>query len=91
LSHDEQEEEMSIFGKIKDAIFGSPKGEQAAPASSPGPISSAASAAPLPNAAAAAPGVAGATSMSQVDVEAVLTQRAAQTQRPVKFYGPATA
>jgi hypothetical protein len=80
---------MSIFGKIKDAIFGSPKGEQAAPASSPGPISSAASAADISNA--AAPGTAGATSMSQVDVEAVLTQRAAQTQRPVKFYGPATA
>jgi hypothetical protein len=76
---------MSIFGKIKDAIFGSPKGEQAAP----GPISSAASAADISNA--AAPGTAGATSMSQVDVEAVLTQRAAQTQRPVKFYGPATA
>jgi hypothetical protein len=37
---------MSIFGKIKDAIFGSPKREQAGSASSPAPSSSAASAAP---------------------------------------------
>jgi Domain of unknown function (DUF3597) len=77
LSHDKQEEEMSIFGKIRDAIFGSAKGEQAAPSSSPARSSSAA--------VAAAPGPAGATPMSQVDVEAALAQRAAQNKQKLDW------
>ena len=64
---------MSIFGKIKDAIFGKAK---AAPATAPAAPRPAAQAAPRPAATpAAAPA---APAQPQVDVEAVLTQVAAQ-------------
>ena len=69
---------MSIFGKIKDAIFGSAKAKEAAPAGSAAPASpgAAAGASPPKPTAAAAP--AASAPISQVDVEAVLTKRAAQ-------------
>jgi hypothetical protein len=55
---------MSIFGRIKDAIFGSAAAKETSPAPSAG--------------AAAAPAGGTAAPMSQVDVEAVLTNLAAQ-------------
>src|SRR5215204_1686227 len=85
---------MSIFGKIKDAIFGSAKAKEAAPAS-PASSSSAGSAATAGGAsggaaragapAAGTPAHAAATPMSQVDVEAVLTQRAAQNKQKLDW------
>jgi 3-oxoacyl-ACP reductase-like protein len=78
---------MSIFGKIKDAIFGSAKAKetaQASPAATSSPQGSTVprSAAPAAAGAAAAPGAA---PMSQVDVEAVLTQRAAQNKQKLDW------
>ena len=78
---------MSIFSRIKDAIFGSAKAQEAAPAASPTatPAQGAAAApaatpaASTSTAQAAAPAsTPSATSMSQVDVEAVLTDLAAK-------------
>jgi len=75
---------MSIFGKIKDAIFGSAKAKQAAPAGSAAPASpGAAGASPPKPAAAAAP--AASAPISQVDVEAVLTKRAAQNKQKLDW------
>jgi hypothetical protein len=75
---------MSIFGRIKDAIFGSATAKESSPAPSAG-------AAPAPGATAAptssgtttsgtatAPAGSTAAPMSQVDVEAVLTDLAAK-------------
>jgi len=78
---------MSIFGRIKDAIFGSAAAKDASPAASAGtpPVQEAAAAPAATGAAAAATTQATATSsapnatpMSQVDVEAVLTGLAAK-------------
>jgi 3-oxoacyl-ACP reductase-like protein len=78
---------MSIFGRIKDAIFGSAAAKETSPAPSAGaapapgaaaaPTSSGATT-PSPPGAAAAPAGGTAAPMSQVDVEAVLTNLAAQ-------------
>ena len=85
---------MSIFGKLKDAIFGSAKAKEAAPASpaASSPAGSAATAGGASGGAAGAaapaagtPAHAAATPMSQVDVEAVLTQRAAQNKQKLDW------
>ena len=75
---------MSIFGKIKDAIFGSAKAKEAAPAGSAAPASpgAAAGASPPKPTAAAPPASA---PISQVDVEAVLTKRAAQNKQKLDW------
>ena len=75
---------MSIFGKIKDAIFGSAKAKEAAPAGSAAPASpgAAAGASPPKPTAAAPPASA---PISQVDVEAVLTERAAQNKQKLDW------
>ena len=79
---------MSIFGRIKDAIFGSATAKEAsaAPSAAPAPGGAAAptsSGATTQSAPGAATATAGATAapMSQVDVEAVLTKLAAQNRR----------
>jgi Domain of unknown function (DUF3597) len=76
---------MSIFGKIKDAIFGSAKAKEAAPAGSAAPASpgAAAGASPPKPAATAAP--AASAPISQVDVEAVLTKRAGQNKQKLDW------
>jgi len=82
---------MSIFGKIKDAIFGSAKAKESTPASSAASSSGSAATAGGGSggaAAAAAPGTPAPTAaapMSQVDVEAVLTQRAAQNKQKLDW------
>src|SRR3546814_1216278 len=64
---------MSIFGKIKDAIFGK-KAEAATPPAAPATTASPAAPQPVPTAPAA---------VSEVDVEAILTaQNAYATQPP---------
>jgi 3-oxoacyl-ACP reductase-like protein len=76
---------MSIFGKIKDAIFGSAKAKEAAPASPAAPASAGAPAGasqPKP-AATAAP--AASAPISQVDVEAVLTNLAAHNKQKLDW------
>jgi hypothetical protein len=82
---------MGIFDKIKSAIFGSAKATEAAPAASAGAppakqagggASDAAGAASTKTAAAPA---AGSAPMSQVDVEAVLTERAAQNKQKLDW------
>ncbi|ANY81182.1 hypothetical protein BB934_25620 [Microvirga ossetica] len=70
---------MSIFSRIKDAIFGSAKAQEASPASTAAPPAQGAAKAPAATGATAAPSAQAATSaapMSQVDVEAVLTDLA---------------
>lgn len=78
---------MSIFSRIKDAIFGSAAAQEASPTASSGaPPAQGAAAAPAATGATTAPtGQAAATAsapnatpMSQVDVEAVLTDLAAK-------------
>jgi hypothetical protein len=95
----QQEDTMGIFDKIKSAIFGSAKASETPAAASAGaapakgaasgtPRSAPSAAAPTKTAAASAPGPAPATaaaSMSQVDVEAVLTQRAAQNKQKLDW------
>jgi 3-oxoacyl-ACP reductase-like protein len=76
---------MSIFGKIKDAIFGSAKAKEAAPArpaasSSPGAAGGASPPKPTAGAAPAA-----SAPISQVDVEAVLTKRAAENKQKLDW------
>jgi hypothetical protein len=80
----QQEDTMSIFGKIKDAIFGSAKAKEAAPASSAAPPSpgSPGVASPPKSTAAASPASA---PISQVDVEAVLTKRAAEKKQKLDW------
>ena len=75
---------MSIFGKIKDAIFGSAKAKEAAPAGSaaPAPPGGAGGASPPKPTAAVPPASA---PISQVDVEAVLTKRAAQNKQKLDW------
>src|ERR671912_2466036 len=83
-----EESEMGIFDRIKSAIFGSAQATEGMPkagtsgaatsggtASSAGPASAAATR-PAATAATAAAGTSGAAPMSQVDVEAVLTDLA---------------
>ncbi|WP_447764968.1 DUF3597 domain-containing protein [Sphingopyxis panaciterrae] len=75
---------MSIFGKIKDAIFGkkAQAAEPAAPATpAAGSIGAALDAAT--NAMAAAP--AAPTAISEVDVEAILSAQAANTGQPLNW------
>jgi Domain of unknown function (DUF3597) len=78
---------MSIFGRIKDAIFGSAKAQESSAATSPStqPAQGTAAAPVAPgtastpsNQAAATSSAPNATPMSQVDVEAVLTDLAAK-------------
>jgi Domain of unknown function (DUF3597) len=78
---------MSIFGRIKDAIFGSAKAQESSAATSPStPPAQGTAAAPVApgtastpsNQAAATSSAPNATPMSQVDVEAVLTDLAAK-------------
>ena len=75
---------MSIFGRIKDAIFGSAAAKETSPAPSAGGVqasatASGASGTTTPAAPAASTASAGtAAPMSQVDVEAVLTDLAAK-------------
>jgi len=70
---------MSIFGRIKSAIFGSAAAKESSKESSPTP---AAAAPPAQEAAASAPATASAAGtaapMAQVDVEGVLTNLAAR-------------
>jgi hypothetical protein len=85
---------MGIFDKIKSAIFGPAKAKEAppasasaAPASAPPSSGTAQPAAPAGSAAAARPGSggAGAAPMSQVDVEAVLTDLAAKNKQKLDW------
>ncbi|MBO1908769.1 DUF3597 domain-containing protein [Microvirga sp. 3-52] len=77
---------MSIFSRIKDAIFGSATAQEAPPTSATTPPAQGAATAPAATVATAAPSAQAATpasapsaaSMSQVDVEAVLTDLAAK-------------
>jgi pyocin large subunit-like protein len=72
---------MSIFSRIKDAVFGSATAQEASPASTAAPPAQGAAKAPAATGATAAPSAQAATSaapMSQVDVEAVLTDLAAK-------------
>jgi hypothetical protein len=78
---------MSIFSRIKDAIFGSAKAKetaQATPAATPFHQSSTVPPSRT-TAAASAPVPSGAAPMSQVDVEAVLTERAAQNKQKLDW------
>ncbi|WP_374526122.1 DUF3597 domain-containing protein [Sphingopyxis sp.] len=70
---------MSIFGKIKDAIFGKAQAAEPAPAA-PSPIGSALDAATsaMATAAAAAPA-------AEVDVDAILTAEAANAGQPLNW------
>ncbi|QBM74832.1 DUF3597 domain-containing protein [Sphingomonas sp. AAP5] len=74
---------MSIFGMIKDAIWGhKPTPVEAAP--TPAPAAAAAAPAPAPAAApAAAP--APAAPAAKIDVNAVLTQKAAEKGQPLNW------
>jgi hypothetical protein len=80
---------MSVFGKIMSAIFGHASATPAAPApgapaapSSPKPaFGSAPSAGPAPS----APASSSAKPMSEVDVEAVLTQLAAKSKEKLNW------
>jgi hypothetical protein len=88
-----EEDAMSIFGKIKDAIFGSAKAKEAAPVSAGGASSPAKPASTLaappasPAQASPAAGTASvsAAPMSQVDIEGVLTQRAAESKQKLDW------
>src|SRR3954451_18118464 len=92
-SLDGEEDAMSIFGKIKDAIFGAAKAKEAAPvgadgASSPATPASTLTAPPAsPAQASPAAGTASvsAAPMSQVDIEGVLTQRAAENKQKLDW------
>ena len=72
---------MSIFGKIKDAIFGKAKAAEPAAPTAPSPIGSALDAATSAMAAAAATPVA----ISDVDVEAILSAEAAKAGQPLNW------
>ena len=80
----QRKDTMSIFSRIKDAIFGSATAQEASPASTAAPPAQGAAKAPAatgatatPSAqAAATPSATSAAPMSQVDVEAVLTDLA---------------
>src|SRR5215471_10682584 len=80
--------EMSVFGSIVSAIFGS---KHAAPATgaaataSPPPSSSATAASPRPAGAAAAPGATAATPISKADVEAILVKLAAEQREDLDW------
>jgi hypothetical protein len=69
---------MSIFGNIVSAIFGSAKAKEAPPATSPGVSPAATGTRAATPTGTAAPTPAGPAPLSQVDVEAVLTNLAAQ-------------
>ena len=66
---------MSIFGKIKDAIFGK-KAEAATPPAAPATTASPAAPQPVPAAPAA---------VSEVDVEAILTAQNAYATQPLNW------
>jgi hypothetical protein len=76
---------MSIFGKIKDAIFGSAKAKEAAPASSAVPPTPGAPAVGSPPKSTAAVAPAASAPISQVDVEAVLTKLATQNKQKLDW------
>jgi 3-oxoacyl-ACP reductase-like protein len=85
-----EEDTMSIFGKIKDAIFGSAKAKEVAPASTESSSAAPASGAAPASTAAATPAAktsaqAGPPPMSQVDVEAVLTGLAAKNKQKLDW------
>jgi len=75
---------MSIFGSIVSAIFGSAKATEAAPGTA-GAAPSATTTAASPAAGTAAPAPSTAAPLSQVDVEAVLTNLAAQKQQKLDW------
>ena len=66
---------MSIFGMIKDAIFGAQPAAAAAPAAAPAP-------APTP---AAEPAAAAPAPSAPMDVDAILTQKAAEKGQPLNW------
>jgi hypothetical protein len=93
---DVTEEDAMSIGKIKDAIFGSAKAKETVPTGADGASSSATPAATssAPSAAtsaaqaspAAAPAsVSAAPTMSQIDIEGVLTQRAAESKQKLDW------
>ena len=71
---------MSIFGKIKDAIFGKAQAAEPAAPAAPSPIGAAVEAATsaMATAAAAAP-------VAAVDVDAILTAEAANAGQPLNW------
>ena len=71
---------MSIFGMIKDAIFGHAASPTPAPAAAPTPTPAAA--APVPT---AAPTPAPAAPKAPVDVNAILTAKAAEKGQPLNW------
>jgi 3-oxoacyl-ACP reductase-like protein len=75
---------MSIFARIKDAIFGASAKAAPAPASSAAPKPTA-TAAPKPAAAPASAPPAPAPAAAPVDVEAVLQQLAANQKQPLNW------
>ena len=76
---------MSIFGKIKDAIFGSAKAKEAAPASSAAPPSPGSPGVASPPKSTAAASPAASAPISQVDVEAVLTKLAEENKQKLDW------
>ena len=80
---------MSIFGSIVSAIFGSAKATEASPATSAGASPVAKPGAGPTTTAAPSPTVgstpAGSTPLSQIDVEAVLTELAAQKREKLDW------
>ena len=82
----QEEDTMSIFGKIKDAIFGSAKAKEAAPAGSAAPASPGASAGASPRATDGRAAPPASAPISQVDVEAGADrQRAAQNKQKLDW------
>ena len=69
---------MSIFGKIKDAIFGKKKEPEPAAAAPVAPTPAAPAPTAAPVAAPAAP-----VAISEVDVEAILAEEAAKDRKSV--------
>ena len=78
---------MGIFDRIKSAIFGSAKATEASPSKSSGTTTAAGAttSAAAPGTSTAATGAAAAAPMSQVDVEAVLTDLAAKNKQKLDW------
>jgi Domain of unknown function (DUF3597) len=82
---DREEDKMSIFGNIVSAIFGSAKATEAAPASA-GAAPSGTTAAQAPTSTGTAqPAPSTTAPLSQIDVEAVLTNLAAQKKQKLDW------
>ena len=76
---------MGIFDKIKSAIFGSANATEGASPTSAGAAASVTARASSTTPSPSVPSSGSATSMSQVDVEAVLTTRAAQNTQKLDW------